>query len=148
MEAVGELAPNQAPRLGQYSSAQFVPEPLRRTLHAVPPAGRCGSRPESDGGQPALGSDGDGSGDLARSLELLKSLCSTAVAETALLGFREAADFAAGVEEVSRAVEYLQVVAAGAVDRTRRQAISSCACRVRLGRGRVGRGGWLGYGLG
>jgi hypothetical protein len=38
--------------------------------------------------------------------------------------FREAADFAAGVEEISRTLEYLQVVAAGAVDRTRSQAIS------------------------
>ncbi|WP_254678724.1 hypothetical protein [Arthrobacter sp. 24S4-2] len=125
MEAVGELAPNQAKRLGECSDARLVPEPLRRTLRAVPPASCFGGRPECDGGQPAVGSDGDGASDLARSLELLRSLSSTVVAEAALLDFREAADFAANVEEVSRTVEYLQVVAAGAVDRSRRQATAA-----------------------
>ncbi|MBT2538608.1 HNH endonuclease signature motif containing protein [Arthrobacter sp. ISL-69] len=71
---------------------------------------------------PADVSDGGGSGDLAWSLELLKRASSTAVAEAALFNFREAADFAADIEEFSRVAEYLQVVAAGAVDRSRRQA--------------------------
>jgi hypothetical protein len=113
MEAVGELAPNQATRPGRYSDAPVMATPPERTLHVVPPAGRFGGR---------SGPDGDGSGELARVLELLKGLRSTAVADAALLDFREAADFAADVEEISRAVEYLQIVAAGAVDRTRRQA--------------------------
>ena len=39
--------------------------------------------------------------------------------------FREAADFAGTVEEFSRVVEYLQLVAAGAVDRTRKQAAAA-----------------------
>ncbi len=69
-----------------------------------------------------LASDGGGSGELARCLELLKSIGSTAVDEAALLSFREAADFADKVEEISRAAEYLQIVAAGAVDRSRREA--------------------------
>ena len=47
---------------------------------------------------------------------------STAVDDAALLSFREAADFAANVEEISRAAEYLQIVAAGAVERSRREA--------------------------
>ncbi|WP_104174365.1 HNH endonuclease signature motif containing protein [Arthrobacter sp. Y81] len=120
MEAVGELAPNQAPRLGQISSAPLEPVPLGRTLHAVPPDGRFGrgssSQPESGAG---------GSSDLARCLELLRTLSSTAVDDAALLGFREAADFADKVEEISRAAEYLQIVAAGAVDRSRREAAAA-----------------------
>ncbi len=40
-------------------------------------------------------------------------------------GFRAAADFAGTVEELSRVVEYLQLVAAGAVDRTRKQAAAA-----------------------
>ncbi|MFF1382188.1 DUF222 domain-containing protein [Arthrobacter sp. NPDC058288] len=77
--------------------------------------------------------DGGGSGDLARCLELLAALSSTAVADAAVLGFREAADFASNVEEASRAVEYLQVVAAGAVERSRREA--SAAARAGSGAG-------------
>ncbi|BCW66704.1 HNH endonuclease [Arthrobacter sp. NicSoilB4] len=41
------------------------------------------------------------------------------------MGFREAADFAGTVEEFSRIAEYLQLVAAGAVDRTRTQAAAT-----------------------
>jgi hypothetical protein len=125
MEAVGELASNQATRLGRFSDAPMMAALPERTLHVVPPGGRFAGQPVSDGGQPSSVSDGGGSGDLARSLELLKGLGSTAVADAALLDFREAADFAANVEEISRAIEYLQLVAAGAVDRTRRQAAAS-----------------------
>ncbi len=84
-----------------------------------------------------LAADGGGSGDLARCLELLRTLGSTAVDDAALLNFRAAADFADKVEEISRAAEYLQVVAAGAVDRTRREATAA----ARSGRGRLGLGG-------
>ncbi|MDN3936862.1 DUF222 domain-containing protein [Arthrobacter sp. YD4] len=45
-----------------------------------------------------------------------------AVDDAGVLGFAEAAAFAGDVEELARAVEFLQVVAAGAVDRTRTQA--------------------------
>ena len=78
-------------------------------------------------------------------LELLKGLGSTAAEDAALLSFREAADFAANVEEVSRAVEYLQIVAAGAVDRTRREA-QAAARSAAVGSGAAGSGsagsGW------
>ncbi|KUM35785.1 hypothetical protein [Arthrobacter sp. EpRS71] len=47
------------------------------------------------------------------------ALRSIAADEVRLLGFVEAADFAGRVEEMSRSVEYLQVVAAQAVERTR-----------------------------
>ncbi|MFJ6535922.1 DUF222 domain-containing protein [Paenarthrobacter sp. NPDC091711] len=50
------------------------------------------------------------------------ALRSIAADEVRLLGFVEAADFAGRVEELSRSVEFLQVVAAQAVERTRREA--------------------------
>ena len=46
---------------------------------------------------------------------------STAAGDSALWDFRAASDFAGQVEELSRAVDYLQLVAAAAVDRTRKQ---------------------------
>ena len=58
-------------------------------------------------------------------LVLLRQAGVTAVGDAALWGFQEAADFAGNVEELSRTLEFLQVVAAGAVDRTRKQAASA-----------------------
>ncbi|MDV8150121.1 HNH endonuclease signature motif containing protein [Arthrobacter sp. B10-11] len=86
----------------------------------------------------ALASDGGGSGDLARILGLMAALSSTAVGDTGVMGFREAADFAANLEEISRHMEYLQVVAAGAVERTRREAVSA----ARAGSGSGSGVGW------
>ncbi|ABM07189.1 HNH endonuclease signature motif containing protein [Paenarthrobacter aurescens] len=59
---------------------------------------------------------------LGQGAALLESMRSTAAAEARLFGFVEAADFAGRVEEISRSVEYLQVVAAHAVERTRTEA--------------------------
>ncbi|MGO4249180.1 DUF222 domain-containing protein, partial [Paenarthrobacter sp. RAF54_2] len=54
---------------------------------------------------------------------LLDPLRLTAAADAArLFGFVEAADFAGRIEEISRSLEYLQVVAAQAVERTRKEA--------------------------
>ncbi|AFR29095.1 HNH endonuclease signature motif containing protein [Arthrobacter sp. Rue61a] len=50
------------------------------------------------------------------------ALRSVAADEVRLFGFVEAADFAGRVEEISRSVEYLQLVAARAVERTRKEA--------------------------
>ncbi|WP_416404395.1 DUF222 domain-containing protein [Arthrobacter sp. LFS091] len=52
----------------------------------------------------------------------LEELRGSAMAEAGLLGFQAAADFAGRVEELSRSLEYLQVVAAQAVERTRNEA--------------------------
>ncbi len=52
----------------------------------------------------------------------MDALRSTALADTRLFGFPEAADFAGRVEEIARTVEFLQIVAAQAVERTRREA--------------------------
>ncbi len=54
-------------------------------------------------------------------LAVLRGAGSTAAADAALRGFRAASDFAGTVEELARFVEYLQLVAADAVDRTRKQ---------------------------
>src|SRR6478609_10004897 len=55
-------------------------------------------------------------------LSRLRRLSATAAQDAALFGFHEASEFAGGVEEASRAVEYLQLVGAAAVDRTRKEA--------------------------
>jgi hypothetical protein len=68
-------------------------------------------------------------------LAALQGAGSTAVADAAFWRFRTASGFAGRVEELSRAVEYFQLVAADAVDRSRRQAISEA------GRG-AGAAGW------
>ena len=58
-------------------------------------------------------------------LALLREVGLTAAADATLWGFREASDFAGRVEEFSRVMEYLQLVAAWAVDRTRKQAAAA-----------------------
>ncbi|CAN7529219.1 DUF222 domain-containing protein [Arthrobacter sp. LjRoot78] len=109
---------------------------LPAAASAVRPASVPGLRSVPAGLQPSqvLASDGGGSGDLPRSLELLKRASSTAAEAAGVMGFREAADFAANVEEIARTMEYLQVVAAGAVDRTRHEA-SAAAGSARAGSG-------------
>ncbi len=74
---------------------------------------RPAGRPDGDerGAAPSLGSF----------LGQLRELSSTAARDAALLGFAAAADFAGDVEEIARTLEYLQIVAAGAVDRTRKE---------------------------
>ncbi|ABK02821.1 HNH endonuclease [Arthrobacter sp. FB24] len=104
------------------------------------PASVRGLRSVPSGQQPKpLAFDGGGSGDLDRCLALLEAISSTAVPVAAGMRFREAADFAARVEDISRAAEYLQVVAAAAVDRSRREAIYAAA---RAGAGRGAAVGW------
>jgi hypothetical protein len=64
---------------------------------------------------------------------LLESGSPTAAGQAALFSFHEAADFAADVEELSRKVEYLQLVAAAAVDRTRSQSTATVAASAPAG---------------
>ncbi|MFC8410561.1 DUF222 domain-containing protein [Arthrobacter sp. NPDC057259] len=75
-------------------------------------------------GPVAGGRGGIALGDIAASL---REVCTAAVDDAGVLGFTEAAAFAGDVEEIARAVEFLQVVAAGAVDRTRTQAAAADA---------------------
>jgi hypothetical protein len=129
MEAMGELAaggalrwaglPADAAAAAQQASLQppAVQPPVARLRGLLSvPLEQHSSDPASDDGGPGV---------LARSLKLLKRAGSMAVADAALFSFREAADFAADIEEFSRVAEYLQIVAAGAVDRSRRQAAAA-----------------------
>lgn len=75
---------------------------------------------------------------------LLAAAAAAAPRILAAADYVEAAEFAGGVEDLSRSVEYLQVLAAGSVDRTRTQAIAA-ADAARASRSRTGKGwvtGW------
>ncbi|VXB36529.1 HNH endonuclease [Arthrobacter sp. 9V] len=67
---------------------------------------------------------------LAQADEALRTLRETVIDEVRLLGFVEAADFAGRVEEISRSVEFLQIVAAQAVERSRNEAQQAGAGRT------------------
>ncbi|SDL76706.1 protein of unknown function [Arthrobacter sp. ov407] len=60
-------------------------------------------------------------------LAALRAVSSTAVEDSGSWGFRTASDFAGSVEEISRTMEYLQLVAAAAVDRTRKQSAAAAS---------------------
>ncbi|HET9348963.1 MAG TPA: DUF222 domain-containing protein [Arthrobacter sp.] len=98
MEAIGDFIPVQA----RQPDAGILPGIPR--LASVPPEAE----------------DIDCALDAA--LALLRSWNGTAVPDAALFGVAEASDFAGRVEELSRVVDYWQLVAAAAVDRTRSQA--------------------------
>ena len=72
---------------------------------------------------------------LGCALSQLRDSGATAVADVALLGVAAASEFAGRVEEISRAVEYLQLVAASAVDRARKHARRSDARPAVVGLG-------------
>ncbi|UXM92760.1 HNH endonuclease signature motif containing protein [Paenarthrobacter sp. JL.01a] len=55
-------------------------------------------------------------------VEALAGLRGAAAAEALLFGFVEAADFAGRVEDLARTLEYVQIIAAQAVERTRNEA--------------------------
>jgi hypothetical protein len=90
----------------------------------------CGDETQgTDRGAAPVGQSG-----LDAALAALRAVGSTAVEDAGSWGFRAASDFAGQVEEFSRAVEYLQLVAAAAVDRTRKQ---SAAAATGVGAGAV-----------
>src|SRR6476660_7824294 len=60
-------------------------------------------------------------------LAALRAVGSTAAQDAGSWGFQAASDFAGQIEEVSRTVEFLQLVAAAAVDRTRKQSAAAGA---------------------
>ena len=71
---------------------------------------------------PVVSEAGDVDCALDAALALLRSCNGTVVPDAALFGVTEASDFAGRVEELSRMVDYWQLVAAAAVDRTRSRA--------------------------
>ncbi|HJV98472.1 MAG TPA: hypothetical protein VJ617_05200, partial [Arthrobacter sp.] len=60
---------------------------------------------------------------LREAIAVVNAAAVAAPGALAMAGYVEAADFADMAEELSRTVEYLQILGAGAVDRTRTQAI-------------------------
>ena len=69
--------------------------------------------------------------DLEAALALLDSAITSAPEELASANFLQAADFAELTEELSRRIEYLQLQAASAVDRTRTEAINAAGSASR-----------------
>ena len=121
MEAIGEHGADIAG--GTDVSGLNAAAPLRgRGLHSVPAAASPSSariEDTSDGGA-ALAT-----ADLRAGLVLLDSAVAAAEEELAAASFPEAADFAELTEQLSRRIEYLQLQAAAAVERTRAEAISA-----------------------
>ena len=131
MEAIGE-------DLGRaYDAGSWLPRPAR--LHPVPSedplTGPLQASASGPGGQDVL----DG---------LAAQLAAAALAAPDLLAtasHAEAADYAARIEGLARSMEYLQLLAAGAVDRTRTQALNDAAtAKTRPARTRPGGStGWI-----
>jgi hypothetical protein len=60
---------------------------------------------------------------LATAIAVVSAALAAVPEQLAMADYAEAAEFAAQAEELSRSVDYLQILAAGTVDRTRTQAI-------------------------
>ncbi|WP_350001110.1 HNH endonuclease [Pseudarthrobacter sp. WHRI 8279] len=103
------------------------PDPASLPAPAVDDAS---GRVEEPGGQPQAG--------LAEIGGLLNAAALAAPDALAVAGYVEASDFAGQVEDLARSVECLQLLAAGAVDRTRSEAITAAtAARSTRSRGWV-----------
>ena len=113
MEAIGEFISDRAPWAGPAVSSRL---PL---LAAVADGADAVVKTRNDAVNDAGNTSAGAAVDSA--LALLRSSIPTACVEAARFGLLEAADFAGRVEELSRTFEYLQLVAAAAVDRTRKQ---------------------------
>ncbi len=69
-------------------------------------------------------------GALRQALAVVNAAAMAAPGALAMASYVEAADYAGIAEDLSRTVDYLQILSAGAVDRTRSQAISEAATRA------------------
>jgi hypothetical protein len=109
---------------------------LSRDFNGAPSTDRRGGECPPSTGTASLTAAGlpDVAG-LAHAIAVVKACAAAAPDILALAGYAEAADYASQVEDLSRSVEYLQVLGAGAVDRTRTRAITdAAAARTRNGR--------------
>ncbi|YAK88625.1 DUF222 domain-containing protein [Paenarthrobacter nitroguajacolicus] len=113
-----EAAPEEAPRA--------IATPVKNAPEKEPRTVSTGLRSSGAPAMVAALREGAAGRDLAVLLDegkaFLDSARSSAADEARLLGFVEAADFAGRVEEISRSVEFLQLLAAHAVERTRQDA--------------------------
>ena len=150
MEAIGEFIPDRAALpAGPAMSSRL---PLAVVSGAADVAGGTVNGAAGDGAVtgaadsavkgPADSPASSEAGDVVdAALALLRSWIPTAGAEAARFGLVEAADFAGKVEELSRTTEFLQLIAAGAVDRTRK--LSAATETAATGWGADGAAGWL-----
>ena len=125
MEAIGEFIPDRAPWPGPAVSSRHP------RLAAVPGA--------ADAAGGALGAAGAA---VDSALAALRASSPAADVDAAWFGLREAADFAGHVEDLSRTVEYFQLVAAAAVERTRKQAAFTAPAAHGWGE-EAAQAGWL-----
>ncbi|UKA60026.1 HNH endonuclease signature motif containing protein [Arthrobacter sp. FW306-2-2C-D06B] len=120
MEAIGHLTTRQ----GAAPGGRFVVSPGVRAPWRVPAAGQS-LMPRRfallDPGEAHGGSHGGPQRVLEGALAALRSLARTAVDDVGPLGLPDSAAFASGVEELSRTLDYLQLVAAGQLHRVRQQ---------------------------
>ncbi len=91
---------------------------------------------------PSLADNALNSGVLDAICANLRDMSGSAASEAATFSFHEATGFAATIEEISRTLDYLQLVAAGAVDRTRRQSSIQIAKAVASGGSSSWATGW------
>lgn len=136
MEAIGE-------DLGQADDAgSWLPRPAH--LQAVPREGAATDQEPSRQSRSLPAATAPVARDGLRQLGAQLAAAALAAPEVlASASYVEAADFAGGVEELVRTAEYLQILSAGAVDRTRAQAISDTAtARTRASRSRGWVTGW------
>ncbi|WP_236558270.1 DUF222 domain-containing protein [Arthrobacter sp. 9V] len=129
----------EQPREPAESKRQPFPEPLSTTPGSTPTTGaespsNCTISTAAAGAEASSGFAHSGEPILEAALlegaTAMDALRSMAVDEVRLLGFVEAADFAGRVEEISRSVEFLQIVAAQAVERARKEAQQAGAGRT------------------
>jgi hypothetical protein len=122
MEAVGAFIPELAPWAGPVASSRL---PRLAAAAGALEASHFGGADHAGngtlGGAANAAVDGGVGGAVESALALLRSSAPAAGAEAARFSLVEAADFAGRVEELSRATEYFQLIAAAAVDRTRKQ---------------------------
>ncbi|WP_263422185.1 13E12 repeat family protein [Arthrobacter sp. NicSoilC5] len=120
MEAIGEHLGAAYGRKA-YDAGSWLPRPAH--LHAVP------------GEASQHRATGPGHQDLLAGLAVRIAAVAVAAPDVlASASYLEAAEFAARAEDLARSVEYLQLLGAGAVDRTRAQAITDAAATTRAAR--------------
>ncbi|WAH95376.1 DUF222 domain-containing protein [Arthrobacter sp. MMS18-M83] len=112
MEAIGYFDTRQGlASRGLFGVSRHGGVPRLAAVPDGPPGGLTLVDPCDGGGWQAA---------LDGALAALRSLAEKAADDVGVLGFQEAVAFASGVEELSRALDYLQVVAASGLDRARR----------------------------
>ncbi|WP_432245065.1 DUF222 domain-containing protein [Arthrobacter sp. G.S.26] len=107
---------------------------VQHTGHGANAALPCGAGPTL--GSSSCSTDEAG---VAKALTALQAVAAAGPGQLALATFAEAAEYASQIEEISRTLEYVQILAASAVDRTRAQAIADAS---RTGTGRTWITGW------